>query len=250
MKTDRLPPPECTPAAPPMLTDQCMHSALTAFVQQHSSLPLSHGPICFVNEGTFTSLKRMRTLMPMTWHGKYPSATTLELRGEWHYPVMMMNDNQLMEPDPPVIIVRDAVGGVVVRLKPRTTDDVARMLEHDVFDLQNLQARLDESRHAAQRKEREVQKKVFTLQKRIALDVELKVAVASAVGKYDTEIAALARKIADHLSAQTFHVHTDVDEYTTVPALHAFEQGVEGGRAAVAKEVEERVCRALVQENS
>jgi hypothetical protein len=81
-----------------MLTDACMHSALTAFVATHSALPLARGPVRFENEGVFTSVQRMRTLMPVTWHGKYPNAATLELRGAWHYPVMMMNDNQLGPP--------------------------------------------------------------------------------------------------------------------------------------------------------
>lgn len=153
-----------------------------------------------------------------------------------------------MEPDPPVIIVRDAIGGVVKRLKPKDAEEVLGMLEHDVFDLKNLQTRLDESRHAAERKAREVQKKVFTMQKRIALDVELKVAVSNAVEKFDQEIAAMARKIAGILEEQKFQVHTDVDEYTTASTLHAFENGVVGGRAAVAREVQERVCRALDQQ--
>jgi hypothetical protein len=56
--------------------------------------------VWFENEGVFTSVKRMRTLMPLTWHGMYPNAATLELRGAWCYPVMMTNDNQYVDPDP------------------------------------------------------------------------------------------------------------------------------------------------------
>jgi hypothetical protein len=210
-----------------MLTDACMHSALTGFMQQHSGLPLARGPVRFENEGVFTYIKRMRTLMPVTCHGKYPNAATLELRGPWFYPVMMMNDNQYVEPDPPVIIVRDAMDGVVVRLKPTSVEDVAQMLEHDVFDLPNLQSRLDERSRAAERKEQEVQRTVVAIQKRMALEAELKAAVVVAVDTFESELQAVLGNIVAHLN---------IDERP------------DGGYAAVVvKEVQARVQRVLVQ---
>jgi hypothetical protein len=222
-----------------MLTDTCMHSALTAFMDTHSALPLARGPVRFENEGVFTSVKRMRTLMPMTWHGKYPNAATLELRGAWHYPVMMMNDNQLVAPDPPFIIVRDALDGVVLRLKPTSVEEVHRMLEHDVFDLPNLHSRMDESRRAAERKAQEVELRAAAVRRRMALDAELKAAVVTAVNTFEPELHAVVAKILAHLNTQ--HFTTDAD--TTVPALHAFEGGAAGGHAVVVKEVQARVER-------
>jgi hypothetical protein len=228
---------------PRMLTDECMHSALSAFMATHSGLPLARGPVRFENEGVFTSVQRMRTLMPMTWHGKYPNAAMLELRGPWCYPVMMMNDNQYVEPDPPVIIVRDALDRVVVRLKPTSVEEVHRMLEHDVFDLPNIQSRLDEGRRAAERKAHEVELKAAAVRRRMALDAELRAAVVTAVDTFEAELQALVGNIVAHLNTQQFP--TDAD--AAVPALHAFEGGVAGGHAAVVKEVKARVERALVQ---
>lgn len=226
-----------------MLTDALMHTALTSFVEKHSPLPLASGSIVFINEGVFTSIKRMRTLMPVTPHGKYPNAATLELRGEWHYPVMMMNDCQLVEPDPPTIIVRDAIGGVVVRLKPKSLEEIETMLARDVFDLPHMQARIDEGKRAAERKALEVERKAFLIQRRMALDTELRAAVVAVVGEFGAEIDALSRRIAQRLDAQTFRVHTDVDEYRMVAALDASADG----EAALAREVGERVRRALAQ---
>jgi hypothetical protein len=227
-----------------MLTDAAMRAALASFIQTHTALPLAKGPIEFVNEGIFASIQRMRTLMPVTGHGKHPNAATLELRGEWAYPRMMMNDCQAIEPDPPVIIVRDASGGVVVRLKPANLEEVEAMLARDVFDLPNVQARIDESRHAAVRKDVEVKRKAFLAQKRVELDARLREAVVEAIDAFGEEIDALARKIETRLNSHTFQLHTDVDEFRTVPALDAF---ADGGVATVAREVERRVCGALVQ---
>ena len=209
-----------------MLTDACMHSALTAFVATHSALPLARGPVRFENEGVFTSVQRMRTLMPVTWHGKYPNAAALELRGAWYYPVMMMNDNQLVDPDPPFIIVRDALDGVVLRLKPTSVEEVHRMLEHDVFDLANLQSRVDESRSAAERKAQEVELKAAALLRSMALDAELEAAVVTVVDIFEVELLTVVAKIATHLKT-----------------LHALEGGAVG--ALLVKEVKARVERAL-----
>jgi hypothetical protein len=227
-----------------MLTDTCMHSILTAFIETHTMLPLSNGPICFVDEGIFTSIKRMRTLMPMTWHSKYPDASTLELRGEWHYPVMMMNDRDLIDPDSPVIIVRNAIGDVLVRLKPKTSEDVIHMLEHDVFDVKNMQARVDESKRAAEDRALDMKKRQFIMRKRVALDAQLTVAVEETVDKFDEDIRVLARQIAQHLRSMQFEVHLDLDQSSTVSALDAFVDGA--GCAAVAKAVEARLCRVLM----
>ena len=224
-----------------MLTDAAMRAALASFIQTHTALPLAKGPIEFVNEGIFASIQRMRTLMPVTGHGKHPNAATLELRGEWAYPRMMMNDCQAIEPDPPVIIVRDASGGVVVRLKPKSLEEIETMLARDVFDLENVQARIDEGKRAAERKALEVEKKEFLIQRRMALDAELRAAVVGVVGEFGAEIDALSRRIAQRLDAQTFRVHTDVDEYRMVAALDAFVDGED----ALAREVGERVRRAL-----
>ena len=94
-----------------------------------------------------------------------------------------------------------------------------------------------------ERKALEAEKSAFLVQKRMALDVELKAAVARAVDEFGPEIDALARRIAERLDAQTFQVHTDVDEYRSVAALRALVDG----EAVVAREAGERVRRALVE---
>ena len=151
-----------------------------------------------------------------------------------------MNDCQLVDPDPPFIIVRDALDGVVLRLKPTSAEEVATMLEHDVFDLPNLHSRMDESRRAAERKAQEVELRAAAVRRRMALDAELKAAVVTAVNTFEAELHAVVAKIIAHLNTQ--HFATDAD--TTVPALHAFEGGAAGGHAVVLKEVQARVERA------
>jgi citrate lyase gamma subunit len=228
-----------------MLTDADMHSALRAFIQTHHSLPLSTGPISLVDEGVFTSVQRTRTLLPLSYHGRHANASLLELRGRWSYPVMMMNDCCPREPDPPAIIVKDACGGVIVRLRPETADEVARMLEHDVFDVANFQTRIEGRAREARLKTLEVQRRTFLIQKRMALDAQLKTTIQAAVERFSGEIRTLARRLVEHLNTHEFQVHSDVDEYRTVSALCAYGPT---GCAAVAREVERSVCAALVLE--
>ena len=106
-----------------------------------------------------------------------------------------------------------------------------------------MQARIDEGKRAAERKALEVERKAFLIQRRMALDTELRAAVVAVVGEFGAEIDALSRRIAQRLDAQTFRVHTDVDEYRMVAALDASADG----EAALAREVGERVRRALAQ---
>lgn len=231
-------PPSPNATRTPMLTDNTMRTALASFIQTHTALPLATGPIRFVNEGIFATIERMRTVMPMTEHGKYPNAATLELRGEWVYPRMMMNDSQAIEPDPPVIIVRDASGGVVVRLKPKSLEEIETMLARDVFDLENVQARIDEGKRAAEHRKMEAENETLRAQKRAELDAELRAAVAAVVDEFGAEIDALSRRIAARMEAQTSRVLAGVDERWMAATLDAFVDGE--GRAAVARAVEER----------
>jgi hypothetical protein len=122
--------------------------------------------------------------------------------------------------------VRDALDGVVLRLRPTSVEEVATMLELDVFDLPNLQSRVDESRAAAERKAQEVELKAAVLLRRMALDVELEAAVVAAVDAFEAELLAAVGKIA-----------------TQLKPLHALEGGAVG--ALLVKEVKARVERAL-----
>ncbi len=152
-----------------------------------------------------------------------------------------MNDCQAIEPDPPVIIVRDASGGVVVRLKPVNLEEVEAMLARDVFDLPNVQARIDESRHAAERRKMEAEKETLLAQRRAALDGELRAAVAEVVDEFGAEIDALSRRIAGRMEAQTSRVLAGVDGGCMGATIDAFVDGE--GRAAVVRAVEERWSR-------
>ncbi len=122
--------------------------------------------------------------------------------------------------------MRDALDGVVLRLRPTSVEEVATMLELDVFDLPNLQSRVDESRAAAERKAQEVELKAAVLLRRMALDVELEAAVVAAVDAFEAELLAAVGKIA-----------------TQLKPLHALEGGAVG--ALLVKEVKARVERAL-----
>ena len=168
-----------------MITDSQMHIVLREFAERHKML-LPDPQIIHIDEGTFTTVTRMRTMMPISIPTPYPKATTLELRGEWHYPMMMMNDFMPITPDPPMILLRDEEGGVVVRFKPCSIDDATRILHDKVFDLDGAHLRIEQKR-AMESKE------AFLAVKQKELDNEIQNAIDAAVSKCD--IHALAAMI-------------------------------------------------------
>ena len=230
----------------PMLTDSEMHSTLDAFMQSHPIL--TQHPIAFIDEGTFTSVKRMRTLMALDPYGKHARAAKLELRGEWRYPVMMMNDCQLLDPDPPVVIVRDAAENVLARFKPRSLEELSKILRDDVFDMNNLKQRQEEMEQALHNRAQLLQNQMFLRQKKTELDSQLKLTVHSCVSKCDDELGALAKRLASRLNTHSTRVYSDVDLYKEVRVMHAFDGGLPEAVQLVSREVERLVYLALMEE--
>ena len=231
---------------PSLLTDSDMRGALTRFMEARPEL--SAGAIEYVNEGVFTSVARMRTLTPLVPHCKHDRAVKLELRGHWSYPVMMMNDCQLRDPDPPVILVLDAHGGVLARFRPQTVEDVEKILCDQVFDVANLDKRKAELEVAERERERRAQKEAFLQKRRAELNVQLRTSVQSAVARCNKDLRELARQLVAQLNAQPARVYADVDEYSEVATLHAFEGGLTQAVQAVSREVERLMHLELMGE--
>ena len=229
-----------------MLTDSEMHHALSDFMQSHPTL--AKAPISFVNEGTFTSIKRMRTLMSLDPCGKYAKAARLELRGEWHYPVMMMNDCQLLDPDPPVMIIRDAEDNVLARFKPSSMEDVGKILRDEVFDVDNMKSRQEEQEKARRRSIQLLQGQIFLKQKRTELSMQLNSTVETCVSRCNDEIKTLAKELASRLNQHNVRVYHDVDSYEDVRAIRAFDGGLPFALQTVSHEVERMVYLALMDE--
>jgi dsDNA-binding SOS-regulon protein len=232
----------------PLLSDSEMRAALTRFMEAHPDL--SAGPIQYVNEGVFTSVARMRTLTPLVAHCKHDRAATLELRGHWSYPVMMMDDCQLRSPDPPAILVLDRNGGVLARFRPRTAEDAEAILRDHVFDVANVERRKAELAAAELESERRAQKEAFLAKRRAELNVQLRTSVQSAVAKCNKDLRELARRLVEQLNAQPARVYADVDAYSEVATLHAFEGGLPQAVQAVSREVERLMHLELMGEAS
>ena len=169
-----------------MIADIDMHDALVAFLQANKTkIPYSPLGVSYCDEGVFTSIKRMRTVFPLD--PPLAGASQLELRGVWHFPMMMMNDYMPRDPEAPTIMVMGA-GKVLKRFSPTSIEDVHRILEHDVFDVANLPALLE-----AQRQQIEVErladaKKRYLAAKRLELNTDLKLVVTSVAEQCDPEI--------------------------------------------------------------
>lgn len=219
------------PASRIMLTDIEMHDALSSFVKTHS-IPAD---ISFIQDKTFQSVTRTRTLMPLKpLLCKYDRATTLELRGEWHYPMMMMNDYEPLDPDPSYVIVRDVADNVLYRFRPKCLDDVHLILRNEVFDIDHMQQRHEE--HAREQEIRRQQNEQWI--KRLSLNAELKRIVESCVA--ESEMGTLAKSLASKLKGLRV---SNQD-----PVLGAFDGGRESASRAVAQEVERQIHLALVKE--
>ena len=229
-----------------MLTDSEMHSALVTFMHDHSTL--TKYPISFINEGTFTSVKRMSTLMALDSCGKHARAAKLELRGEWRYPVMMMNDCQVLDPDPPVVIVRDAADNLLARFKPGSLEELGKILRDDVFDIDNMKQRQQEIEETKRKKAQLLRNQMFLRQKKTELDSQLKTTVASCTSKCDDELRALAKKLASRLNTHSTRVYYDVDSYKEVKVIQAFDGGLPEAVQTVSREVERLVYLALMDE--
>ena len=244
------------------ITDSHMHATLSAFVLKHPYV--QKGPISSIDEGTFTTIKRMRTLMPIEGAPQYANATTIELRGQWHYPVMMMNDCMPIDPDPPTILLRDRSDGVVVRFRPKTIADVERVLEKEVFDVENYQKRMETKRlHEAEliearrvKEAREIANRQATeeaarieeallAQKRAELDAKLKLAIESAVSDCDDQIKSIAMQLSNKLNISSYEL-----QHNTPPVslFNAFDGGRPYAVQSVSKEIERRVYLALMNE--
>ena len=165
-----------------MLADRDMRDALVAFLQANKTkIPYSPLEVSYNNEGLFTSIQRMRTIFPLDPPLPHlPGASRLELRGAWHYPIMMMNDCMPRDPDAPTIMVLGA-GHVLKRFHPTSVEDVHRILGHEVFDVANLPARLEAERLVDA-------KKRYLEAKRAELNTDLRLVVASVAEQCDAEI--------------------------------------------------------------
>ena len=231
-----------------MLTDTDMCFALNRFLETHPLLVV--GPVDFVDEGTFTSVSRMRTLTPLIQHCKHKGAVTLELRGRWAYPMMMMNDCQPLTADPPTILVRDAMGGVLARFKPQTAEDVATVLRNEVYDVDNLERRKTEMEAADRERQRQDRRMTFLMKQRTELNVQLRSAVQSSVARCNEELRALARRLVEQIETHSVCVYTDIDLCSEMGAMQAFEGGVPQAVQAMAREVERLVHLELMGETA
>ena len=225
-----------------------MHSALTVFIEEHPELAV--GAVEFVDEGTFTSVTRMRTLTPLVPHCKHDGAVTLELRGKWPYPAVTIGDCHPLDPDPPVILVRDARDAVLARLMPKTMEDVAMLLRDEVYDVGNVERRKVQLVEMEEERARQVQTETFLAQRRMELNVQLRTVVQSTVAKCTNELREIARQLVAQLNTHSTRVYVGFEEYSEVGAPHAFEGGVPQAMQAVSREVERLMHLELMREAS
>ena len=227
------------------MTDTDVRNALLQFIETHRPLGAT-AQINFVNEGVYTSVQRMRTFMWMCPYGKFPKASSLELRGEWHYPMMMMNDRQPVDPDPPVIIVCDEARSVIARFKPQSVEHIHTILRDEVFDIENMQRRKDEIEKDALNKEYQATKKEFLFRHRTQLDLKLKGVVESSAATCGQDLRVVAKRLLEKLHAHKERVYTDVDSYSEVSALHAFSGGFPKAAQAISNEIGRLVYAELM----
>jgi len=226
------------------LTDTEVRDALLQFIETHRPLGAT-AQINFVNEGVYTSIQRMRTFMWMCPYGKFPKAASLELRGEWCHPVMMMNYRLPVDPDPPVIIVRDDAGSVLAQFKPQSAEHIHAILRDEVFDLENMQRRKEDIEKEALNKAYEAKKKEFLFRQRADLDLKLKdVIKSSTAATCGQDLRVVAQRLLARLQDHKERVYTDIDAYSDVSALHAFS----GGFPKVAQAISDEIGRLVYAE--
>jgi hypothetical protein len=155
-----------------------------------------------------------------------------------------MNDYTPIEPDPPAILLRNSNHGVVMRWRPASVEEAARILARDVFDVENSERRAAELRAAEEEQRAQEERRVFLAQKRAELDSQIRKAICSAAGECDNEIGDLAQKLLANLSLRTFEVHSRPN----TPCVGLFDAMDAPAYAAqaVSKEVERRVYLALM----
>ena len=201
---------------------------MCGFLQSHhGQLPYTPASVSFLDEGLFTTVRRMRTVMRVQLP-KYPKAVSIELRGEWRYPFMMMNDCVLRDPDPPSIMLLDGNGRAIHRFFPRHIEEVADILGNELFDVNNYAAQVEKAKKGQERAER-------MQTRRSKLKDDLRMAVGSVAGQHEVEIRALARALATKLRCTMVRVYHDVDEYAVKDVLGAFEAGLPYGVQAMSK---------------
>lgn len=223
-----------------MISDGEMHKALCDFLAANQdAIPYSPAAVSFVDQGLFTTVRRMRTVLRARLPN-YPNAASIELRGRWSYPVMMMNDCIPRDPDPPAILILDGSGTIVRRFAPTTAEQVHEILAARVFDVANYSAQV-----AAKLLEEE--KAAYLEARRAELKDDLRLSVASGVAQCEPEIQALAKALCAKLGPTTVNVCVDMGEHRVTPLLQAYDGGLCYGAQAVAKEVERRVYLGIMK---
>ena len=148
--------------------------------------------ISYDNEGVFTSVTRMRTTMRLPVPPpEYPAACNVELRGAWNYP--KTTSSVPLEPDAPVILLRDLHGAALARFKPNTLHEVVEILRNKVFSMDTMAKRLEELRMANER-EQALKRKIEDFGAR------MRVAVPPLIFRCDGHIKALAQAVSDELN--------------------------------------------------
>ena len=227
------------------LTDTDMRDALSQFMEIHRPLGAT-AQIKFVNEGVYTSVQRMRTLMPLCPYGKFPNASSLELRGEWRYPMMMLNDWESIPPDPPVIIVCNAAGSAIARFEPQSAEHIHSILKDEVFDIENMHQRQDEIEKDRLRSQRLEEKKEFLFRQRKQLDSKLRDIVETSAATCGQDLRAVAQRVLSRLRDHKERVYTDMDAYSEVSALQAFDGGLPKAARAISNEIGRLVYAELM----
>lgn len=220
------------------LSDTDMHNALSRVLK---ALNLSHSAVRFVNENVFTSVRRMRVLMEFEQippPRNHPTVARLELRGQWHYPVMMMNDYAMRDPDPPKIMLFDSSGGLVKTFHPETVDEVCEILEKQVFEAHSLEERAKEAKTAEARAK-------FLALKAEETQIQIQAAIQAALDKHCAQLKQLSESLANDLRAASITSHVDVDQSSTSDVFKAC--GAPYAALAVSKAVEKAVYLGLLQ---